>query len=166
MSNLSAKVTVACPLSQADRYVRRYFRERGSDDGSVARLKLTADVSLLKNGPSLAFERPAIATITPRLAPGDMLESYAVTWASDGGGPYPTFVGSLRIGAMDDYESFELILDGRYEPPLGVLGDQFDAVLGHRVAQSTALHFLHGIERAIEASFQSEEKKKPYRQAR
>lgn len=105
----------------------------------------------------MSLEHPAIATIAARHVHGDMMPSYAVTWAPEGGGPYPTFVGNLRIGSMDDYESFELVLDGRYEPPLGVLGAGFDLVLGHHIADAMATNLVQTIAREIEAAFTADE---------
>lgn len=153
MSDILAKHIVRCPVNQADRQVSLFFKKRGNADGSIARLELHVDVPV-------ALERPALATISARHDPADMLPSYAVSWAAENGGPYPTFIGSLRIGAMDDYDAFELILAGRYEPPLGVVGAGFDKVVGHRIAVSMAQHLLASIAGDIEASFAEEERVK------
>lgn len=156
MTNISAKAIVRCPLSQADRQLSLFFKSCGNTDGTIARLELRADLAITGGAP-LVFERPAIATITARREPSEMLPHYAVSWAPENGGPYPTFTGNLRIGTMDDYESFELLLDGRYEPPLGVLGAGFDLVIGHRIADSMAAHLLQTITKRIEETFIAEE---------
>jgi hypothetical protein len=86
-----------------------------------------------------------------------MLPHYAVTWAPEVAGPYPTFTGDLAIESGDDYQSFYLVLTGSYEPPLGALGAAFDAVVGHRIAESTARNLLATIADSIEADFTSVE---------
>ena len=48
--------------------------------------------------------------------------------------------------------SSELVLAGRYRPPLGSLGLVADLLMGHRVAQSTAEAFIDELSQAIEAA--------------
>jgi hypothetical protein len=102
---------------------------------------------------AMRLERAAIATIVPRHVAGAMLPHYAVTWASEAGGPYPTFSGDLAIESGDDYDSFYLDLRGSYAPPLGAVGAAFDLVLGHRIAEHSARNLLAMIADSIEADF-------------
>jgi hypothetical protein len=158
-SSISAKAAVRCPVNQADRQLSWFFKDRGSFDGTLARLELHAHVPPLRERMPV-FERPAMATITTRHATGDIFPSYAVRWAPEGGGPYPTFVGSLKVGATDDYEKFELILDGWYEPVVGET-PSFDKMLGRRIAESMAANLLTTIARTIEITFASEQRERP-----
>lgn len=48
--------------------------------------------------------------------------------------------------------STELVLEGTYYPPLGVLGLAGDLVLGRHVARSTATTFMSGLGRAMEVA--------------
>lgn len=153
MSELSERTIVHCAVNQAALHLARYFRARGNSDGDVARLNLRAEVPLLGVKDAVRLELTAIATLVPRHAPGDMLPHYAVSWAPEENGPYPKFAGELSIENTDDYSSFYLVLKGNYEPPLGVVGAAFDAVVGHRIAQSTARNLLATIADSIEAGF-------------
>jgi hypothetical protein len=83
-----------------------------------------------------------------------------VTWAPERSGPYPTFTGDLAIESADDYNSFYLVLNGTYEPPLGAVGAAFDAVVGHRIAENTARNLLAVIADSIEADFVAVEETK------
>jgi hypothetical protein len=158
-SNISAKAAVHCPVNQADRQLSWFLKDRGSHDGALARLELRAHVPPLRERTPL-FERPAMATITTRHATGEIFPSYAVRWAPEGGGPYPTFVGSLKVGATEDYEKFELILDGWYEPFIGE-SPSFDKLLGRRIAESMAANLLTTIARTIEMTVASEQRERP-----
>jgi hypothetical protein len=160
MSTLSERTLVHCSVNQAARHLARYFQARGNSDGEVARLSLRAEVPVPGSKGGMRLERTAIATLTPRHAAGDMLPHYAVTWASEVAGPYPTFSGDLAIESGDDYNSFYLALNGTYEPPLGPLGAAFDAVVGHRIAVTSARNLLAMIADSIEADFVNVERSK------
>jgi hypothetical protein len=153
MSTLSERTLVHCSINQAASHLARYFHSRGNSSGDVARLSLRANVPVPGSNESMRLERTAIATLTPRHAPGEMLPHYGVTWAPEHGGPYPTFAGDLAIESGDDYQSFYLVLTGTYEPPLGVVGVAFDAFVGHRIAAMTARDLLATIADSIEADF-------------
>jgi hypothetical protein len=157
MSKISERTLVHCSINQAALHLARYFKARGNSDGDVARLSLRAEVPVPGAKGTMRLERTAIATLVPRHAPGEMLPHYAVTWAPETSGPYPTFAGDLGIEAGDDYHSFFLVLNGTYDPPLGALGAAFDAVLGHRIAENTARNLLSMIADSIEADFHAVE---------
>ncbi len=152
MSSLVERAIVHCSVNQASLHLARYFRARGNSDGDIARLNLRADVQVPGSN-TFRLERTAIATLTPLHARGEMLPHYAVNWTPERSGPYPTFNGDLAIENADDYHSFYLVLKGTYEPPLGVLGAAFDAVVGHRIAELTARNLLATIADSIEADF-------------
>jgi hypothetical protein len=131
----------------------RYFKARGNTDGDIARLSLRADVPVPGSHDGVRLERTAIATLKPLHKPGEMLPHYGVTWTPERGGPFPAFSGDLAIENADDYNTFYLVLRGTYAPPLGAVGAAFDAVVGHRIAQSTARNLLATIADSIEADF-------------
>jgi hypothetical protein len=160
MSNLSERTLVHCSVNQAARHLARYFKARGNSDGEVARLSLRAEVPVPGSKTTMKFERTAIATLVPRHKPGEMMPHYAVTWAPERAGPYPTFSGDLAIESADDYNSFYLVLTGTYDPPLGAVGAAFDAVVGHRIAENTARNLLAMIADSVEADFLAVEETK------
>ena len=71
-----------------------------------------------------------------------------VSWAPRDGGPYPTFHGTLSV-AQDATGWSRVEIDGTYQPPFGIAGAAFDAVLGHRIAQQTALELLAEMRRLL-----------------
>ena len=160
MTTLSERTLVHCSVNQAAKHLARYFKARGNSDGDVARLSLRAEVPVPGAKGTVKLERTAIATLIPRHAPGEMMPHYAVTWAPEQPGPYPTFNGDLAIESGDDYDAFYLVLNGDYQPPLGALGAAFDSVVGHRIAESTAQNLLATIADSIEADFLSVEQTK------
>ncbi|MGH7716524.1 MAG: hypothetical protein ACREML_11070, partial [Vulcanimicrobiaceae bacterium] len=72
-------------------------------------------------------------------------------WEPAGGGPFPTFSGTLRMHPLG--LQTEIVLSGEYQPPLGVLGEAFDAVIGKRIAEATALMLLEMLQQELEADF-------------
>jgi Raf kinase inhibitor-like YbhB/YbcL family protein len=74
-----------------------------------------------------------------------------VTWAPKGGGPYPTFSGTLTFESAD--ERTNLALDGTYEPPGGMFGRAFNAVVGRRLADASVQALLQNIKADLEAEF-------------
>ncbi|GAC1565861.1 MAG: hypothetical protein NVS3B17_23490 [Vulcanimicrobiaceae bacterium] len=153
MSNISERTTVHCSVNQAARHLTRYFAARGNSEGDSARVHLRAEVPIPGVRGGVGLERTAIATLSPSHTPGDMLPHYAVTWLPEMSGPYPRFAGTLSVAGDEDYDSFDLVLEGSYQPPLGAVGVAFDAVVGHRIAQSTARNLLATIADSIEADF-------------
>ena len=160
MSILSERTLVHCSVNQASRHLARYFKARGNTDGEVARLSLRAEVPVPGQKAPMRLERTAIATLVSRHKPGEIMPHYAVTWAPEHAGPYPTFSGDLAIESADDYKSFYLVLTGTYEPPMGAVGAAFDAVVGHRIAENTARNLLAMIADSIEADFLAVEESK------
>lgn len=77
-----------------------------------------------------------------------------IAWQPHDGGPYPLFHGTLSVEEIDGLFS-RLDLDGTYEPPLGLAGLAFDAVLGHRLAIETARQFLGDVKLGFELAFQT-----------
>jgi hypothetical protein len=53
-----------------------------------------------------------------------------------------------------------LELSGTYEPPLGLAGMVFDAVLGQRIAQETARELLRKLAATIETQYRVTEDEK------
>lgn len=160
MSKLIERTVVHCSVNQAARHLAKYFQARGNSEGDVAKLSLRADVPIPGSKDGMRLERTAIATLVPIHRTGDMAPHYAVTWLPEKSGPYPAFSGELVIENADDYSSFYLVLKGTYEPPLGAVGAAFDAIVGHRIAESTARNLLATIADSIEADFTAVENSK------
>ena len=151
MSTLSERVLVNCPLAQAAPRIVAFFRAHGNREGDTAQLMLRA----------AGLERSVIATMQARHLAADMAPRYRVQWAPEEPGPYPLFAGELVVEGADDYDVFWLVLEGRYEPPLGTLGKAFDAVAGRHIAASTAIDLLVRIKKEIEKLYTLDESAKP-----
>ncbi len=76
----------------------------------------------------------------------------SISWEPDGGGPFPQFVGEMRIERAELPYDCVLLLDGAYDPPLGVAGELFDAVAGRHIARMSARNLLDEIAIIIETS--------------
>jgi hypothetical protein len=146
MTKTSTRQSVAAPLGAAHRLLQRYLDKHPGPDGT-ARIVLQA----------ASHERAVIVSVTAAHRPQDMEPRYRVVWEPEEAGVFPNFEGILAIGAADDYNSFDLDLDGEYEPPLGLVGKTFDLVIGHRIADETLQTLLGEIQRDIEANFTAEE---------
>jgi hypothetical protein len=74
-----------------------------------------------------------------------------INWAPEGSVVFPKLQGTLVVWADGNHNSSYLELDGTYDPPLGIAGQLFDEVIGHRIAETTAREFLKDLKRAIES---------------
>jgi hypothetical protein len=83
-----------------------------------------------------------------------------VDWKDAADGPYPDFHGTLTVAGDEDYDAFWLVLEGNYQPPGGLGGQLFDAVIGKRIAEATAAGLLAEIRDDSERSFAAEEARK------
>jgi hypothetical protein len=80
-----------------------------------------------------------------------------LSWTPKGGGPYPTFAGTLTFepaGAQTN-----LALDGDYEPPGGIVGKAFDAVVGRRIAAAGVRALLEAMKLDVEADYRDEQER-------
>ncbi len=152
MSAFTTRTAVRCSLDQAGNRLARYFAAHGNADGDVVRVKLRVRLPSLGSAASPAWiERHAIATAVPVAGmPHALLPAYDMTWAVEGGGPYPVFVGTLAIEPDEDLSTFFLSLTGDYEAPFGIAGAAFDASIGRRVAKMAVADLLLGIANDIE----------------
>lgn len=82
-------------------------------------------------------------------ARGDALE-VPLTWEATGpSGLFPRLVGVLRLVELDA-DRCEVVLSGRYRPPLGRAGHALDDVLLTRIAHATVRSFLRRLAHALE----------------
>jgi hypothetical protein len=150
MTTISQRELVKSPLASAHRFLDAFFAEHRSGTDAAATITLRAgDVA-----------RAALVTLTPAHQPADMTPRYEVHWKDAQGGPYPVFSGTLLVAGDEDYDTFWLGLEGSYEPPGGLGGMVFDAVIGRRIAEATAHGLLDEIRAATETRFNAEELQK------
>lgn len=105
-------------------------------------------------------------TVAARLGPpegtGDTL-TIALAWEATGPtGLFPRFEGELRLSPLDP-ERAELVLTGRYRPPLGAAGQVLDEALLTRVARATLRSLLRRVARALEGAAATRDGRTPDR---
>ncbi len=135
MSTIREFTTVACPFDKVPERLVAHF------DGGDAILPLRVRIGEFKVERDVEFHlksKPAY--------PG--YELLDVSWSPKNGGPYPTFSGTLSVGE-DAVGWSRLEIDGTYKPPFGVVGAAFDAALGNRIAQGTAVELLAELKRIL-----------------
>jgi hypothetical protein len=157
MSKVKERLSIACPLAQAETRLKQYFAAHGSSEGDVARLPLTLPLGLMSNA---SIERMVTATFHRLERSGEMDPHYHIEWAPEEPGPFPLFAGDIVIGDADDYDAFSIEIRGEYKPPLAMLGAGFDMVLGNRIAHETIRTLLHDMKRFIETQYQEDEARK------
>ena len=128
MSTLSEFENVTCPYDEVvDRLLARF-------GGGTAVVPLRLQIG------DLRIERDAVISMAPKPGyPGYHL--LYVSWTPEGGGPYPTFEGTLSV-ADEGFGRSRLDLYGSYKPPLGIVGATFDAAFGARIAHAVATELL------------------------
>jgi hypothetical protein len=157
MSKLTEKIFVECALNQAPGYLQRFFATQGSLAGDiVVPLRLTLGIAALQTD----LEKNVVFTVSNIAAGADMVPRLTLHWEPEGGGPFPTFDGTLTIEAGDDYSDCAIALRGTYEPPFGVAGKTFDATAGRRIASATAREFLERIRDYVEDAYRETEREK------
>ncbi len=57
---------------------------------------------------------------------------------------FPSMHATLTIYPLSPGET-QLDLDGKYDPPLGILGDVGDRIVGHRIAEASVHKFLQDV---------------------
>lgn len=91
---------------------------------------------------------------------GDAL-TIPLAWEATGpSGLFPRFEGELQLSALDPERS-ELVLSGRYRPPLGAAGQVLDEALLTRVARATMRSLLRRVARALEGAAVPEKSRAP-----
>ena len=154
MATLFQRYYLNCPYQRARASLEVALRDV-AHSGQPQLLRLRVPVSA-GSGAS-GIEKDVIVTFGSAIDPLHFDQPWHVKWTPHGGGPYPDFEGTLTVRADDDYCSCVLELQGNYEPPFGVAGAAFDAVVGSRIASATAREFLRTVSRDIEEQYRTEE---------
>jgi hypothetical protein len=144
MTKIVQRRIVACPYNLAKGYLDREFQ--GDVPGLSWRLRVSADVV-----------KDVDVQVRRAEDPMHFDEPWTVTWVPHGGGPYPSFKGTLTVRADEDWTGSELELSGSYDPPFGAAGKAFDLLLGERLATATAKTLLDEIGSRFEAHYRRDE---------
>jgi hypothetical protein len=157
MTELNERAYVQVPYNRAGQCLGSYLERLGWSAGAPAILSLRLEASDLGSPAQLSIARDVTARFEKIDDPRHLTKPMQVEWSPAGGGPYPTFRGSLTISEDEDYGTCILTLSGEYEPPLGVVGKGFDAIVGRRIAIATARRLLAQIRDGMEAAQDAEQ---------
>ena len=157
MTHLSRARLAHCPYARAIVYFDRYLEKLArSDDTDLRLIRLRVPLQAVGLPGGAALDRDVVASFDPSKSVRTLTYEKSVTWRPEGGGPFPVFRGLLSIAASTPKSSM-VALEGGYEPPLGVAGKAFDAVLGHRIAEATADELLSVLCDRIEREYMLDE---------
>ena len=106
--------------------------DESPDHPQVRHVATDLDLPILDGSSAGPVRKAALIDFGPTRQVGDQL-LVEIAWRSASFAPlFPVFAGELSISADD------IVLDGRYAPPLGTLGLLLDQALLHLVARRTA----------------------------
>lgn len=145
MASIHERRSVEVPLARAPGYIGNYIRDVESE--GRGRIVLTVKVPLERLGFDRCMEvsRTVSVHFPPLLDPQYLGHFTAISWEPEGGGPFPHFSGAIGVETDGTGSACYLTLDGNYDPPLGVVGDAFDAIVGRHIARLTARNLLDEI---------------------
>ena len=150
MTQLQERRVVDCPYHFARSYLEEALKPL-----AVNQTERTITLSVPFGDGTLAKDVNVVFNVGSD--PRHFDEPWVVHWEPKGGGPYPTFDGTLVVRADETYDRSVLEIKGEYVPPLGAAGAAFDAVAGKRIAQATLQGLLRRIGAALEAKYHAEE---------
>jgi len=82
---------------------------------------------------------------------GERRTELELAWtAKSAAGLFPSMQATLAVYPISAHET-QIDLLGHYRPPLGVVGNAIDALVGHRLAEASVLRFVREIAGRIEA---------------
>ncbi len=108
----------------------------------LAGIKLGADIAIAVKS---IIHHPLAGTVGPSMAIG-------LEWeAANRHHLFPFMTAELAIYPLTATET-QLDFSGVYEPPLGVLGSALNAVVGHRIAESSVHRFISDVAEYLRTS--------------
>ena len=158
MSSLFYRRYIPVPYARAREYLHEQL-DSLANSGEPQILRLAAAIP--GDGGSKLY-KDVVVTYAHATDPLHFDQPWTLRWHPQSG-PFPDFEGELTVRADEDYTSAALELRGNYEPPGGVAGAAFDAIVGSRLASATARELLGEIGRRLTQRFDSEESRKAMR---
>jgi hypothetical protein len=148
MTEVYGKITVKAPYSVAMDAIVRFLKARKN------RIPLNVPLKRLGLGTDFGLEREVNVAFLPvkgHKGERQLHDELHLAWEPASGGPFPTFQGKLKMHPLG--LDTELILTGEYQPPLGVVGEAFDAVIGKHISEATAQELLQALREGLEADY-------------
>ena len=158
MTSIQERVYVSCPFGKAPSYLNYYLDELAKSSGAAgAVLRLSVPLAEFGIPSNLSVSRDVVAQFEPPDEKVYGLARTPVRWKPEGGGPFPDFSGVITVEQDERYGSCALVLEGSYEPPLGAVGEVFDAAMGRRIAKRTARELLRMLHKRLEEDWSSDQ---------
>jgi|SRR5665213_2065186 len=155
MTSIAERHFVSCPYGLAKSFVASELFPTG--EGQLEWILHVAPPKLK----GIDLSKDVDVSVSRAIDPMHFDEPWNLTWAPHGGGPFPTFSGTLTVRADEDWNVSALEIKGSYEPPLGPAGMAFDRLLGSRLAELTAKALLAQIGDRLIAHYRATEAAKP-----
>lgn len=151
MQHVRAVSSLDCDASTAQRLIPKFFALQKDRQGAI-RMLLHVPLDDFGLGTKVGVASDVAVTIEPGRDLENLNDVFVVSWHPIDGGPFPDLKGTLTVWSEDDPQRSYLELNGEYEPPLGnVIGEAFDAAIGHLIAERTAKQFVEKIADGVSA---------------
>jgi hypothetical protein len=155
MTLITSSEDVRAPAPFSAAYLNDYLKRLQGPDALV-RLNLHVPLAEIGVSGGVLLDRRVVAGISqaPHVSGnGAQGRAIAITWEAEGGGPFPTFSGTLAVVLSSVSEESTLVISGSYRPPGGIVGDVFDGAIGSKIARATAKDLLRQLRDGIEAEY-------------
>jgi hypothetical protein len=151
MQHVRAIAALDCAASNAETLIPKFF-ELQKDRSGATRMLLQVPLDDFGLGTKIGIARDVEVRVERGRDDENLNDVFRVTWVPADGGPFPDFKGTMTVWCEDDPTRAYLELSGDYEPPLGnVVGEAFDATIGHLIAERTAKQFVERVADGISA---------------
>ena len=155
MQVISEKRCANVPFEHASSYLDQYIHDVVSDGGGHIVLSVAIPVERFGVDKRIELSRMVSVRFSPVEGGESTTRLTGIWWEPDQGGPYPQFSGTIGLAANEHPDRCNLVLEGEYDPPFGIVGDAFDAIIGKHIARTTVRNLLDEIAIIMETSYAS-----------
>jgi hypothetical protein len=152
--HVTASATVRAPAGFAISFLNTYLQERQADT-TTSQIRL--EVPLTAFADSFAVQKTVDIQAHLEKAPDGRSDVLAISWQPHGGGPFPSFVGTVRGTSIAEPDS-TLTIEGDYLAPGKIAGIIFDVTVGMGIARATLRRLLETFRDSIEADYRERSK--------
>jgi hypothetical protein len=146
MTHIAEATAVKLAPERAREKFLKYFCGLAHSSDGYATLRLRAGPM---NG-GLQLEHDVDVEVKPALDQQGLEYPVDIAWKPKGTDLLPSFNGLLRFQYDENYGNTWLVIEGDYEPPLGLAGKVFDEVAGQRIARTTLRALLDEFRSTLE----------------
>ncbi len=145
MNHLNISTNIDRPQHEVLTRLKNFFDQYAPNGEMRFTMRVPAELPLLHVG--FKLERDVIGSIDHL---GGKRRAYRFSWRPADAGPFPIFKGALVVDEDEERPGRSVMtLDGRYEPPLDMPGQVFDAVIGTKIAHASATDLLERLSASV-----------------